>query len=217
MAESYHNQEYPLAPAGIDGHPRSDAESLNDKEEKRRKRIKWAIYISVFAVFQVIVIVVFSLVVMRVQRPKFRVGTLRIQALTTGAQGEASFDTTFVAPIRIKNTNFGPYKYDATSVTFSYGGVALGRVMVPKSKANFKSTKKVDMTVTLNSNALAATSSNTSLGNELSSGNLTLSSSGRMNGKVELMLIFKKKKSTDMNCTMTIAVASRTVQSLTCK
>ncbi|PKI56905.1 hypothetical protein CRG98_022734 [Punica granatum] len=134
MAESYHNQEYPLAPAGIDGHPRSDAESLNDKEEKRRKRIKWAIYISVFAVFQVIVIVVFSLVVMRVQRPKFRVGTLRIQALTTGAQG-----------------------------------------------------------------------------------NLTLSSSGRMNGKVELMLIFKKKKSTDMNCTMTIAVASRTVQSLTCK
>ncbi|PKI56904.1 hypothetical protein CRG98_022733 [Punica granatum] len=94
MAESYHNQEYPLAPAGINGYPRSDAESLNDKEEKRRKRIKWAIYISVFAVFQVIVIVVFSLVVMRVQRPKFRVGTLRIQALTTGTQVKLPLLTT---------------------------------------------------------------------------------------------------------------------------
>ncbi|KAK4795759.1 hypothetical protein SAY86_028085 [Trapa natans] len=214
MVERYHsNQASPLAPAA-NGHPRSDEESMYDKEAKRRKRAKWAMYIAIFAVFQVIVILVFVLVVMRLHRPKFRVGPLQIQSLTAGAQ---SFDMSFIAPVRIKNTNFGPYKYDATNVTFSYGGVALGQVTIPKSKANFKSTKKVDLPVTLNSNALAGTALNTSLSSELSSGSLILSSSGKMEGKVELMLIFKKKKSTDMNCTMTIVVSTQTVQSLTCK
>ncbi|KAK4796076.1 hypothetical protein SAY86_028402 [Trapa natans] len=214
MGEGYHsNPTSPLALAAND-HPRSDQECLYDKKAKRRKRMKWAMYIAIFAVFQVTVILVFALVVMRLHGPKFRVAPLRIQSLTTRAQ---SFDVSFIGSMRIKNANLGPYKYDATSVTFSYGWVALGQVTVPKSKANFKSTKKVDLPVTLNSDALAGTALNASLSNELSSGSLTLSSSGKMEGKVELLLIFKKKKCTDMNCTMTIAVSTRTVQFLACK
>ncbi|OWM85274.1 hypothetical protein CDL15_Pgr028061 [Punica granatum] len=192
-----------------------DMESFQSQEDKRRKRMKLAAYIGAFAVFQVIVILVFALVVMKVKTPKFRIGNgIKIQSLTTGTQSSPSFDMNFVAPIRIKNTNFGPYKYDATTVNFSYGGVHVGQVTIPKSKANFKSTKKVDVTVSVNSDALTSTSG---LGSELNSKVLTLNSRGRLNGKVELMLIFKKKKSTNMNCTMAINVSSKVVQSLTCK
>ncbi|XP_031390342.1 uncharacterized protein LOC116202851 [Punica granatum] len=192
-----------------------DMESFQSQEDKRRKRMKLAAYIGAFAVFQVIVILVFALVVMKVKTPKFRIGNgIKIQSLTTGTQSSPSFDMNFVAPIRIKNTNFGPYKYDATTVNFSYGGVHVGQVTIPKSKANFKSTKKVDVTVSVNSDALTSTSG---LGSELNSKVLTLNSQGRLNGKVELMLIFKKKKSTNMNCTMAINVSSKVVQSLTCK
>ncbi|KAI4376137.1 hypothetical protein MLD38_013928 [Melastoma candidum] len=201
------------------GIPKSDRESQRyssaaEEEEKRRKRMKWAVYIAAFTVFQVMVILVFALVVMKVKSPKFRVGELQIQSLDTD-QAAPSFNMSFVAPIRIKNPNFGPYKYDATMVYFTYGGVVVGHVEIPKSKASFKSTKKINTEVTLDSNVLsgAATSG---LGTELSKGVITLRSQGKMNGKVTLMLMFKKKKSTEMDCTMTVDVASKAVKSVEC-
>lgn len=132
--------------------------------------------------------------------------------------GTASFDMSFVAPVRINNTNFGPYKYDETNITFSCSGVVLGQVTVPEGKVKFRMTKKVDLTVTLNSSTPASTSLNTSLRMELSSGTPMLSSSGKMTGKVELVKIsLQQKKSINMDCTTTITVSTRTLQSLLCK
>ncbi|KAI4370115.1 hypothetical protein MLD38_018496 [Melastoma candidum] len=179
-------------------------------DEKRQKRMKWAAYITAFAIFQVIVILVFALVIMKVRTPKFRVGNFEIQSLSTNTTPAPSFDMAFVAPIRVKNANFGPYKYDATTVDFTYGGAMVGQVQVPKSKANFRSTKKIDVLVNLSSSV-------SNVVPDISSGTLTLSSSGTMTGKVEMMLIFKKKKSTSMNCTMVINLASKVLQSLNCK
>ncbi|KAI4321501.1 hypothetical protein MLD38_034871 [Melastoma candidum] len=209
-------QNYSSAPA-TNGFPKSDQESLRSatEEEKRRKRMKWAVYIAAFTVFQVMVILVFALVVMKVKAPKFRVGELQIQSLNAD-QSTPSFDMKFLAPVRVKNTNFGPYKYDATAVDFTYGGVVVGQVIIPKSKANFKSTKKIDVEVSLNSSALS-TAASSGLANELGSGVITLGSQGKMNGKVTLMLMFKKKKATEMDCTMAIDVVSKAVKSVECK
>ncbi|KAI4376138.1 hypothetical protein MLD38_013929 [Melastoma candidum] len=212
MAEKMQQQYHPPE---SNGYHRSDQEALRtlDEEEKRKKRIKWAIYIAAFTVFQVMVLLVFGLVIMKVKGPKFRIGTFDVTKINTD-QSAPSFNMTFIAPIRIKNTNFGPYKYDATTVDFTYGGVTVGTVAVPKSKASFKSTKKVNLEVNLNSNGLLGANSN--LGNELSKGVITLGSQGTMNGKVTLMLMFKKKKSTKMNCTMTVDVNARSVKSVQC-
>ncbi|XP_030530256.1 late embryogenesis abundant protein At1g64065-like [Rhodamnia argentea] len=212
-------QMNPLAPSSAQN-PSNDQESLRNhmEQERRQKRLKLAAYIAAFTVFQVIVILVFVLVIMKVRTPKFRVGTPRIQALTTSTAGSGSpsFNMTILAPIRLKNPNFGPYKYDSTTIVFAYGDATVGRVAIPKDKADFKSTKKIDATVTLSSSSLSGTS-NSSLGTELSSGVLTLTSSANLNGKFQLMLIFKKKKSTSMDCTMKIDVSAQTVQSVTCK
>ncbi|KAK4787601.1 hypothetical protein SAY86_011434 [Trapa natans] len=208
-------QVYPLAPAN--GAPRSDEDGLAmEKEAKRKKRVKLAIYIGVFAVFQVIVILVFGMVIMRVHRPKFRVGNLTVQNL---AAGTGSFNGSFVAPVRVKNANFGPYKYEATTVFFSYGRDVVGRADVTKSKANFKSTKKIDLEVAVSSSNLTASdpAAVSKLSGELGSGTLTLRIYGNMTGKVELMLIFKKRKSTFMDCTMVINVSAKSVKSLECK
>ncbi|KAI4376134.1 hypothetical protein MLD38_013925 [Melastoma candidum] len=51
----------------------------------------------------------------------------------------------FVALIRIKNGNFGPYKFDASIVNFTFGGAVVSQTVVPGSKVNFKSTKKIDV------------------------------------------------------------------------
>ncbi|XP_068309406.1 late embryogenesis abundant protein At1g64065-like [Pyrus communis] len=191
----------------------NDAESLQSADElKRQKRIKLAIYIGIFIVFQIIVITAMSLTVMKVKTPKLRLGNINVQELNS-TPTTPSFDTKFTTQIRVKNTNFGPYKFDEGTVTFLYQGATVGQVSIPKSKAGMLSTKKFDVEVSLSSSAL----SSSNIGNELSSGVLTLNGAARLTGKVELMFIMKKKKASTMNCTIAFALSSKTLKSLQCK
>ncbi|KAL6193745.1 hypothetical protein ACLB2K_034829 [Fragaria x ananassa] len=211
MAERTH-QSYPLAPAN--GYTRSDGESLSEDELKRKKRIKCFAYIGIFIVFQIAVMTVFGLTIMKVKTPKVRLGTSTLTDFTS-SDTAPSFDTTFNTQIRVKNTNWGPYKFDQGVVTFMYQGMPVGTVVVPKGKAGMRGTKKINVNVRLNTAALPRSSS--TLSTELSGGVLTLTSEAKLTGKVELMLIMKKKKSASMNCTIQIDVSGKTVKSLECK
>ncbi|KAF8028566.1 hypothetical protein BT93_E1254 [Corymbia citriodora subsp. variegata] len=119
-----------------------------------------------------------------------------------------------MAPIRVKNTNWGPFKYGASTVDFMYEGSRVGQAAIPKGKANFKSTKKINVNVTLSSTNLPNTSN---LESSLSSGFINLTSQGELRGKVTVMFMFKKKKISQMNCTMAISNSTKEVQSLSCK
>ncbi|KAI6707171.1 hypothetical protein NL676_010133 [Syzygium grande] len=216
MAEKNQNQ---YQPSESNGYHRSDRESLHtmeDEEAKRKKRMKWTIGIIAFVIFQVVQALFFVLVIMKFKSPKFRVGDFAIQTLNVGTQASPSFDMSFIAPIRVKNTNWGPFKYDASTVDFTYGGVQVGQVIIPKSKANFKSTKKIDVNVALSSaNLPSSISSN--LGSDLNLGVITLNSQGKLKGKITIMFMFKKTKISQMNCTMAINTSTKAVQSLSCK
>ncbi|TQD74851.1 hypothetical protein C1H46_039609 [Malus baccata] len=141
---------------------------------------------------------------MKVKTPKVRLGNINVQALNS-VPATSSFNTKFTTKIRVKNSNWGPFKFDAGTVTFLYQGAAVGKVVIPKRKAGMLSTKKIDVEVSLNSNALPSRSA---LGTELSSGVLTLSSQATLTGKVELMFIMKKKKSATMDCTTTFDLSA---------
>ncbi|KAG2681025.1 hypothetical protein I3760_11G125400 [Carya illinoinensis] len=219
MGEQITNQQpvYPLAPESKI--PKSDEESntLLSNELRRKKRIKLAIYIAAFVVFQTIVILIFSLIVMKVKTPKVRLGTIELRKVTTTAGTQASspsFDISFTTQVRVKNTNFGPYKYDSSNATFLYRGVTVGEIFIPKGKAGMLSTKKVSVIVSVNSNALTST---TSLGNELGTGTLTLNSQAKLSGKVVLMFVMKNKKSAQMNCTISIKLNADNAVDLNCK
>ncbi|KAM5573377.1 hypothetical protein ABKV19_013088 [Rosa sericea] len=211
MAEKT-DQAYPIAPAN--GYTRSDGESLVSEDElKRKKRIKLFTYIGIFIVFQIIVMTVLGLTVMKVKTPKARLGEISVQTLNS-VPTTPSFDAKFTTQIRIKNTNWGPYKFDAGSATFLYQGVTIGQVAIPKSKAGMLSTKKINVEVSVDTNALPSSST---LGSELNSGVLTLTSQVQLKGKVELMLIMKKKKNAAMDCTIAFDLSSKTVKTLHCK
>ncbi|KAM5572333.1 hypothetical protein ABKV19_012414 [Rosa sericea] len=201
--------------ASANGYSRKDEESAtlqSEDELKRQKRIKLAMYIGGFIVFQIIVMTVFGLTVMKVKTPKVRLGAINVQSLNS-VLTTPSFDTTFTTQIKVKNTNWGPYKFDASIATFMYQGVAVGQVSIPKSKAGMRSTKKIDVTVSLNSNGLPSSN----LGSDLNGGILTLGSQAKLTGKVELMFIMKKKNSANMDCTIAFDLSSKAVQTLQCK
>ncbi|XP_030549475.1 uncharacterized protein LOC115754557 [Rhodamnia argentea] len=193
-----------------------DNESLHymDEEARRKKKMKWTIGIVAFVIFQVVQALFFVLVIMKFKSPKFRVAEFEVQTLTVGTQASPSFAMTFDAPIQIKNTNWGPFKYGVSTINFTYGGVQVGQTIIPKSKANFKSTKKINAPVALSSSALPSSSN---LVSELSSGIITLNSQGEIKGKITVMFMFKKTKTSQMNCTMAINTTTKAVQSLSCK
>ena len=83
---------YPLVPE--DRQFRRSDENIEDSGPlipdhvlKRKKRIKLAIYIYAFVVFEVMIILVFALVVMKARTPKVRLGTnVTFQNFETGTQ-----------------------------------------------------------------------------------------------------------------------------------
>ncbi|XP_030474984.2 late embryogenesis abundant protein At1g64065-like [Syzygium oleosum] len=211
MADKNQNQYHPTE---VNGYHRSDQESLEEIEEARRKKkMKWTIGIIAFVIFQVVQGLFFVLVIMKFKSPKFRVTAFEAPDLNFGTQASPSFNMSFYAPIRVKNTNWGPFKYGASNVSFTYGGVEVGRGNIPKGKANFKSTKKIDVSVAVNYPGLPTTSA---LGDELKAGNITLNSQGELKGKVTVMFMFKKTKISQMNCTMVISTSAKAVTSVQC-
>ncbi|XP_059627412.1 late embryogenesis abundant protein At1g64065-like [Cornus florida] len=186
-------------------------EEAQSKELKRQKRKKLILYIAAFVVFQTIVIVIFSLTVMKVKTPKFRVRAASFETFSVSA---SSFDMRMNARLGVKNTNFGPYKFDNSTITFFYRGAEVGNAFVPKATAKFLSTKRFNVTINLSSTNLLT---NSELGSDFNSGILPLSSTSRLTGKVELMLVMKKKKAVNMNCTMEVSIATHQLQNLKCK
>ncbi|GLT90832.1 hypothetical protein SLE2022_087490 [Rubroshorea leprosula] len=182
------------------------------KEEGKRSNKKCLLYVAAFVVFQTAIILVFALTVMRVKSPKLRFGTATVRNFSTGANNLPSFD--LAAQVTVKNTNFGHFKYENSTLMILYGGFPVGEVAVLKGRTRAKQTKKFDVVVAVSSSRL---SSNPNFQNDINTGVLRLSSEGKLSGKVELMKVIKRKKSAEMSCTMGINLATKAVQDLKCK
>lgn len=210
MAEK-EQSPYPLVPTN--GHARSDEESDKGSAElRKKKRMKCVAYIVAFAVFQTIIIVVFALFVMRFKSPKFRVRDASF--VSTFNFTNASFDLVMDTQFTIKNTNFGHFKYEHGSVTFSYDGMIVGEAQLGEARARARSTKKVDRLVTLSSSDLPT---NSKLTSDLGGGILPLTSNSKLDGKIHLMKVIKKKKSALMDCTLEVNLGMKKIQNVQCK
>ncbi|XP_059667136.1 late embryogenesis abundant protein At1g64065-like [Cornus florida] len=181
--------------------------------ERRKKRMKCLSYVVAFAVFQTAIILIFALTIMKIKTPKFRVRSTTFETFAVNASNP-SFNLKMIAELGVKNTNFGHYKYDNATVTFYYRGLPVGSAFVPKARAKARATKEFNVTVELSS---ASVNSNSALVSDINSRILPLTSTAKLTGKVELMKVMKKKKSTNMNCTMEIHIATSDIRNLNCK
>lgn len=191
------------------GHTKPAEESPNStqsKELRRQKRNKFLVYVALFIVFQTAIILFFSLYIMKVRTPKFSVRSATLDNLVTD---NASFNMTVNAELSVKNANFGPYNYKNSTIYFYYNDVSIGEAFVSQGKAGFKSTKKFNVIVNVSSKELK-------LRNDINSGTLILTSKSNLEGKVKLIFVMKKKKSTEMNCTIIIGLAGKVVRDIEC-
>ncbi|KAL5551862.1 hypothetical protein UlMin_002038 [Ulmus minor] len=183
----------------------------SEKLKRRSQNLKCYGYILAFVVFQIAVILIFSLTVMRVKTPSLRLTSVTLRNLNYNT---TSFDMTLVAQIAVKNKNFGHFRFDNSTVNVTYGGVIVGDGDIVKARAKARKTRRMNVTIELSSNGV---SDDTKLRNDLSSGNLTLSSLASVRGKVTIMKVMKKRKTANMNCTMIVNLPSQTVHDLACE
>ncbi|XP_050377319.1 late embryogenesis abundant protein At1g64065-like [Argentina anserina] len=172
-------------------------------------------YVAIFIVFQIIVITIFALTVMKVKGPKVRFQTpITVSNINSGSSTSASFSADLVTKFAVKNTNFGHFKYPNSTVSILYEGQVIGSAVVPSQKAKARSTRRTDITISIDSSKLSGT---TNLPSAINAGAIPLTSESTLKGKVELIKIIKKNKSGKMSCTMTLNLASKAVDDLKCK
>ncbi|KAM5557472.1 late embryogenesis abundant protein [Rosa sericea] len=210
---------YPLMPSAL-SYMRSDQEAAasappSAEELRHKKRMRCLLYVAIFAVFQVVVITVFALTVMKIKSPKFRIRKALITDFEVGNATSPSFDLEMDVHFGVKNTNFGHFEYEDGIVVFWYRGVRIGQTNVEEARVRARSTRKVDVSsVDLTSKGLPA---NSQLGSDISTGTIPITTSSKLDGKIHLMKVIKKKKSAQMNCTMEVVLATKSVQNVVCK
>ncbi|XP_015878291.1 late embryogenesis abundant protein At1g64065 [Ziziphus jujuba] len=204
----------PLAPPDI--YLRSDDGFATAQQLRQKKRKKCIAYIAVFALLQIIVILVFALVILRFKTPKFR---LRAASFTTFEIGNnatnPSFNFLVNAQFTVKNTNFGKYEYDYGTVGFEYRGVSVGLVNIDDARVKARTTKKVNASVSLSSNGLGSGLSD-ELGSDIGGGVLGLRSRSTLEGEIKILKVFKKKKYARMDCTLDVEISTQTIKNVIC-
>ncbi|KAG8381221.1 hypothetical protein BUALT_Bualt06G0099700 [Buddleja alternifolia] len=231
MADQKDQQpSYPLAPAA-NGHALSDAEAAASPttaadpiaasaaaptagERRKNNRTKCLLYIVLFVIFHTGIILLFALTILRVRPPRFRVRAAAFQNFAVGTPSNPSFNFTMNAELAVRNANFGRYRYRDTTVEFFYRRIKVGEAFVGNSRVNWRSTSRFDVAAEL-SLVNAPPSVNAQLGGDLRSGVMAISSEGRMRGRVEVLFVMKRNRSTAMNCSMEIVTATQQLRNIT--
>ncbi|PON96946.1 Late embryogenesis abundant protein [Trema orientale] len=195
----------------------NDVESgsrTRSKELQHKKRMRRLYYVAAFAVLQTVVILVLALTIMRIKTPKFRIRSITIDELSISSSNSnndgPSINMKFEAEIGVKNTNFGHFKFEGSSINFMYGGTQVGDALVHKGRVKARSTKKIHVTAEVGT-------TNWNVASHIESGSLTLTSQAKMSGTVHLMKLVEKKRSAEMNCTITVDLEEKVVRDLNCK
>ncbi|CAK9176928.1 unnamed protein product [Ilex paraguariensis] len=181
---------------------------------RRKRNLKCLALIVAGVILQAAVILVFVLTIMRIRNPKVRFSTVTVQNLRVNSSSSPSFSMKLNAQFTVKNTNFGHFKFQSSTATILYEGKPVGEAVIDKARARARSTKKLNITVGVNSEKETR---NSQLSSDIKSGKITLTSQATLKGKVHLFKVIRKKKSAQMNCTMDVNTKTHAVENLHCK
>ncbi|KAI6702064.1 hypothetical protein NL676_011200 [Syzygium grande] len=211
MAEK--EQARPLAPASYT--VRSDAdEALSAHFRLRRPRyykccgITAALFLILAVVALVLVFTVFHVKDPIVRMNRVQIPQLAAQLVANGTS-LASANITAVADVSVKNPNVASFRYGSSVTQISYGGVVVGEGMIPAGKAAARRTQRVNVTVEVVTARIAASPR---LDGDLVAGNLSMESYTRIDGRVKILSIIRKRVVVTLNCNITYVINTREIK-----
>ncbi|KAM6557607.1 hypothetical protein CsatB_004626 [Cannabis sativa] len=187
----------------------------NNEHKFKRRMVVLGLIIAMIACLLLFIGLIFGLVILRAKAPILTLNkkNFNLQSFNSSSSS-TSFDITFATQIRVRNPNFGPYRFENTTATFTNRGATVGHVIIPKAKVKGITTKKIDVIVSLSSSQLPNNADRTK---ELTAGSLTLVARATMSGKLKVMGLVKRKRVSNLNCNLVIDINKKKIKSLKCK
>ncbi|XP_009786303.1 late embryogenesis abundant protein At1g64065-like [Nicotiana sylvestris] len=219
MAEDSHI--IPLAPPTT--YPRSDqglnlSESSNfyNHNNKNQSSSKFFVYLLSTIVLLSIVMLIFSMIVLRFKAPSFDLGHIDVKNLRYSNNSSLpSFNMTMGAEIIIDNENFGRMNFQDSSMSvFIYDNVTVGFAKINVGHVEARKSKRMGIVLQVGANELNHSHGN--LSSDINSRMVKLTSFGELKGKVKAMKIVSRYKTSVLNCTMNLNFTSQAIQDLLC-
>ncbi|EXC34332.1 hypothetical protein L484_006687 [Morus notabilis] len=217
-------QVKPLAPAFYLF--RSDEEDNTNNDDNKNKSffadrrrnscVKRCGCASAILVIAAVTMMILAITVFHVKGPIVKMTSVTVDPLQTYANGTIDTDknVTLVAGVSVKNPNAASFRYANTTTTVFYGGAAVGEGWNAAGKAKARRTVKMNLTVEIST---AKMLESPGLLKDWGSGELTFDSYTRIEGRVKITDVVKKKVVVKLNCTVSYNVSSKGIERQHCK
>nr|XP_043633777.1 late embryogenesis abundant protein At1g64065-like [Erigeron canadensis] len=193
-----------------------DSTIRTDDFNKRRKAT-WASYIIGGIIFLIFIILVFLYAILRVRSIKIHLQSVNIKDLVTNNRlsPAASFSMLLKAQVTIKNSNFGHYKFENSTLVLAYRGTHVGEAGIGKGLVKARSMKRINIVAKVSSSSWKR--DDVSSDYRASSQKIKLAASAQVTGKVHVLKIIRRKKIAKMNCIMELDTKTQTIDNMHCK
>ncbi|KAI3792362.1 hypothetical protein L2E82_06239 [Cichorium intybus] len=216
------DQEKPLSPAPeIRRLPTAIDEALSTKSNKQRPGFRKCTICCGIATAVVLIIAVVLLVlgltIFRVKNPEINMNSAAIIGLDRVNAADlltGKANLTVVADVSVKNTNVAPFKFKRSNASLLYHETVVGVADVPGGVAKARRTMRLNLTFEV---TVAEIAGNQQFGSDLASGILPVESYTKINGRVNILNIIKKKATVTMNCSIAVNITSRGIVGQNCK
>ncbi|XP_074568715.1 late embryogenesis abundant protein At1g64065-like [Curcuma longa] len=207
------------SPSGDEG----EAAAVASKQSRLRRRRRCLICggcCGAFLVVLAIVIVVLAFTVFRVRDPEITVNSVSVQrvavdlpALSFAPQQFFSLNLTLLVDLSIKNPNAASVRFGPSTTAVYFNGRELGVARGPPGNSRAHRTFRMNVTVDIMAERVVG---DVQLLGELTSGVLPVTTSTRLGGRVKLLGVIRRHVDVTMNCSLSIDLASQSVQQQNC-
>ncbi|XP_042506538.1 uncharacterized protein LOC122082825 [Macadamia integrifolia] len=129
-----------------------------------------------------------------------------------------SVNMTMMADMSIKNPNIASFKFNNATTSIFYDGSQVGEARNPAGNARARRTLHMNLTVELFITANSSSSEKVQhLLSDIRSGSLSINSYTWIDGRVNVLNIFKRYIIVKMNCTVDVSLSSMSMQDMKCE
>ncbi|KAL4565488.1 hypothetical protein LXL04_029586 [Taraxacum kok-saghyz] len=200
-----------LAPAGVKSDEQPPRTTAYFRKPKHQESSKCLVYVLAAIVFHGTIFLVFGSVFLRVNNPKLRLSTVSIQNFQYENTNSTSLNITMLAEATLDNENFGRYDFENCNSVILYGNLTVGGGDISGGRVAARNTKPISVTMRISSENLNFSSSGSD-----STDQIEIVSYAKMTGRVHVLKIVDRRKTIEMNCTMSLHLTSQSITDPIC-
>lgn len=202
--QSQREQFKPLAPF-ISSSPspfNNNKQAFSEQQTIRVKKfVRWCGCVTALVSILAVIVIVLGFTVYNVKQPEVRMNSVTLLNGSIPTNGTSSSgNITLLADVSVKNPNAFTFRFGSTTTNVFYDGIGIGQGTTPPGKAKARRTLRYNVTMHVMANKMME---DPTLRRDMSEDQaLNISSYTRIDGKVKVLNLFKRKVVVELNCTI---------------